>query len=136
MCIAFPRQHKTCFMQPWYVMHVLGNKTHCLPGTTDNCNLFFLNEILKPTVAKRCFYLLRNVLKNVMIFKVHQDIHEKRDCNLCKLNVQVYSFWCLCLKYTKHISRVFYFILLSKERFFRRNILNLEPITFPPNKYG
>jgi hypothetical protein len=32
-CIAFPRQHKTCFMQPWYVIRVLGNIKHHLPGT-------------------------------------------------------------------------------------------------------
>jgi hypothetical protein len=40
-CIAFPRQHKTRFIQHWYVIHVLGNIKHHLPGTTDhalNCH--------------------------------------------------------------------------------------------------
>ena len=41
-CKAFLRQHKTCFMQPWYVIHILGNITHHLPGTTVSVNFILL----------------------------------------------------------------------------------------------
>jgi hypothetical protein len=34
MRMAFPMKHKTRFMQPWYVIHILGNIKHHLPGTT------------------------------------------------------------------------------------------------------